>query len=303
MSSNRGSGPFAPARASPQRLKVFVYGDTGAGKTSLALQFPSPAVLDLEAGTVPYRVEGAFDVLDATTADEAIAAIDWLRTQRHEYRTLVLDPITVFWDALQKKWSDIFLDRKEGGKGHRHEFYELQLNDWSTIKADLKSFLRRLLSLDLNLVVTARQKPQYADGGSMRKIGETFDGERSFPYLFDVVLHLHHEGEVFRAVVLKDRGNRLRSVELAGRSPGEIYEQIRELVGAEDLDRAPVEADLVDAETASRIRSIAQSLGATDEQIDRRCEDYGARSVGELSAESAAKILESLEEATGGAAG
>ena len=34
----------------------------------------------------------------------------------------------------------------------------------------------------MNVIITARQKTQYADSGFMRAIGETFDGEKSLPY-------------------------------------------------------------------------------------------------------------------------
>ena len=75
----------------------------------------------------------------------------------------------------------------------RHEFYDFQPKDWMTIKAESKELIRRLIALDMNVIVTARQKVQYADGGFMRAIGETFDGEKSLPYLFDVVVRLYRD--------------------------------------------------------------------------------------------------------------
>ena len=48
------TGPFQPAASSDRRLKLLLWGDSGVGKTTLALQFPHPAVIDLEGGTEHY---------------------------------------------------------------------------------------------------------------------------------------------------------------------------------------------------------------------------------------------------------
>ena len=154
------AAPFAKAGSRDKRLKVFVWGDSGAGKTTLALQFLKPVVIDLEGGTDLYGDAFRFDVLRASTADEVMTAVDWLLGHEHEFRTLVIDPITVYWDALQKKWSDVFLRRNKGSKGYKFEFYDLQPRDWMTIKAEFKELIRKLIALDMDVVVTARQKVQ-----------------------------------------------------------------------------------------------------------------------------------------------
>jgi GTPase SAR1 family protein len=40
--------PFQQAAATERRLKLFLWGDSGVGKKTLALRFPQPAVIDLE---------------------------------------------------------------------------------------------------------------------------------------------------------------------------------------------------------------------------------------------------------------
>ena len=95
-------------------------------------------------------------------------AVQWLLTNAHSYRTLIIDPITIYWDALQKKWSDIFLKRNKGSKGYRFEFYDLQPRDWMTIKAEFKELIRKLIALDMNVIVTARQKVQYAKDSALK---------------------------------------------------------------------------------------------------------------------------------------
>ncbi len=54
MATNGGweptSDPFRPATTTNRRLKLFLWGDSGVGKTTLALRFPHPTIVDLEGG-------------------------------------------------------------------------------------------------------------------------------------------------------------------------------------------------------------------------------------------------------------
>jgi len=202
--------PFEKAMLRDKRLKLFLWGDSGVGKTTLALQFPEPVVIDLEGGTDLYGNRFEFDVLKTSTADDAMDAVCWLMNHDHEYRSLIIDPVTIYWDALQRKWSEIFLRRNKNSKGFRFEYYDFQPKDWMAIKAEFKEFIRNLISLDMNVIVTARQKVQYADGAYMKAIGQTFDGEKSLPYLFDTIVRLYRDqAGRYMGECLKDRSNKL----------------------------------------------------------------------------------------------
>jgi hypothetical protein len=202
--------PFQTARVQRKRLKLFLWGDTGAGKTTKGLEFPKPVVIDLEGGTDLYGERFDFAVLRTTSCEEVNRAVDWLAANKHPYESLLLDPITVYWEALQRKWSDIFLRRNRGSKGHRQEFYDFQPKDWMAIKADWRELLRKLIALDMHVIVTARAKAQYADTGFMRAIGTTFDSEKTLPYVFDIVLHQYRDSDGrFLAEVVKDRTGQL----------------------------------------------------------------------------------------------
>lgn len=282
--------PFEKAETRDKRLKLLLWGDSGSGKTTLALQFPRPAVIDLEGGTDLYGGLYNFEVLRASTADEVMQAIDWLRTHPHPYRTLVIDPITIYWDALQRKWSDIFLRRNKGSKHHKYEFYDLQPRDWMTVKAEFKDLLRKLIALDMNVVVTARQKVQYADGALMRAIGETFDGEKSLPYVFDTILRLHRdEGGRFLAECLKDRSRRMPagSFEIS-------YPRIEELLGRDSLTREAVQLPGASDSQVQTIKDHLAALAMSPYEIEQGLARYGVTRVEDLTEESAATILSNL---------
>lgn len=285
--------PFRKAEKIDKRLKVFLWGPSGAGKTVLALHFPKPAVIDLERGTECYGDQFKFEVLPVTTADELEASIDWLLVHPHDYRTLVIDPITVYWEALQKKWSDIFLRRNKGGKGFKFEFYDTQPRDWNTIKAELKETIRKLLALDMNVIVTARSKVLYEEGAFMKSIGETFDGEKSLPYLFDVVLRQWQspDGKFF-AETIKDRTNKLP------KGQWEInYEIFEKAFGARSIARKAAPVRLASQAQKDRILELAKEFRISEERLTERLQTYGAENLDELTKTNADVILEKLEAA------
>jgi hypothetical protein len=293
--------PFQKARSLEKRLKLFLWGDSGVGKTTLSLQFPKPVVIDLEGGADLYGETFDFDVLRASTADEVMEAVEWLLTRPHAYRTLVIDPITVYWDALQKKWSDVFLRRNKGSKGYKFEFYDLQPRDWMTVKAEFKDLIRKLIALDMNVIVTARQKVQYADGAFMKAIGETFDGEKSLPYLFDTIVRLYRDEKGrFLGECLKDRSNKLPA------GAFEVsYARFEELFGKKALARKARPTAFATDEQKRQIRDSIARFGLSPEQVTKRLAAYGAESLDDLTEENARVIIgkfESALAAKGGAA-
>lgn len=287
------ASPFQKASTMEKRLKLFLWGDTGVKKTILSLQFPKPVVIDLEGGCDLYRDAFKFDVLKATTADQVSEAVDWLLTQKHDYRTLVIDPITVYWDALQKKWSDIFLKRNKSSKGYRFEFYDLQPKDWMTIKAEFKDLIRRLVALDMNVILTARQKTQYKEGSLMVATGETFDGEKGLPYLFDIVVHLYiDEKGRFMGTCLKDRSNKLPKEPFENK-----YELFESIFGKQNLARKSNPITLASDDQKAKIQTHIETLGMPPEQVTERLAAYGAESIDDLTAKNADVILQKLEAA------
>ena len=287
------ASPFHQATSLSKRLKLFLWGDSGVGKTTLSLQFPAPVLIDLEGGADPYGGTFDFHVLRASTADEVAGAVRWLLANEHPYRTLIIDPITVYWDALQKKWSDIFLRRNKGSKGHRFEFYDLQPRDWMTIKSEFKELIRLLIALDMNVIVTARQKVQYADGGFMKVIGETFDGEKSLPYLFDTIVRLSRDAQGrFLGECLKDRTNRL---------PAEPFESsyavFEQAFSAETLSREAHPITSVTVEQLEQLRTCIDALGLAPAHVTKRLATYGATRLDDLTADTARTILTKLETA------
>jgi len=284
------TSPFVKPEKTTKRLKLFLWGDTGSGKTTSALRFPDPAVIDLEGGTDHYSEDFKFHRFRTTDADEARQAIEFLLTEDHEFRTLVIDPITVLWDALQRKWNEIFLLRNKSKKGFRHEWYDLDFKDWGTIKSDLKDLLRKILALDMNVICTARQKLVYSENGGHKDPVETFDGEKSLPYLFDTILHLFRKDDgSYWARNVKDRTHCLPE----GVFPMD-YATFEQAFGAKPMRRKCAPVRQASLEQQAKIHELADAAGIDKATFQARLESYGASTVDELTEVNAEAIIGKL---------
>ena len=266
--------PFREATKMRKRLKIMLWGATGVGKTTLALRFPQPVVVDMEGGTDLYGEAFSFHVIQAATADAAENAIKWLHAHDHLYETVVVDPVTIYWAALQDRWAGRFLaGRDPKSKGHQGDYYELQPSDWRMVKNEYKAFMRDLNELDMHTIVTAHEKTLYKGEGQnfMEKLGETFDGEKGTEYLFDVVLRLYiGPGGGRMARTIKDRSNTLptRDWKLDFNVLRPLLEGPATAGSGENVRLPSEKTPCVSAKLVERIIAQFNLLGVTKEQLE-----------------------------------
>ena len=221
---------FQKADVKAKRLKMYVYGTSGMGKTIISLHFPNPAVIDSEKGTDFYGEQ--FDFYRLQTSDHRAVghAIDELLADPQNFKTFVIDPFTSIDESIVSSQ----LKRMRVKKADPN--YSLQPLDYKSIKEERKNLISKLLSLDMNIILTARSKPQYSDeeGEFMKVIGNMADGPKELPYLFDVVLELTIVDNVRTARVIKDRTNKLpQTFEFS-------YPSFVKYIGLEGLEREAV---------------------------------------------------------------
>jgi len=226
--------PFQAAEEIPMRLKLFLYGPWGGGKTTMSLKFPGVALIDMERGADHYAKDFKFKRLPVNSLKEINAAVRWLLTSDHEYRTLVLDPLTIYWDALQTKWADYFGRVKSRGNQEAAEIYTFEPKDYKPMKDEFKEFLRLLGALDMNVICTAHEADKYSEAKFMEKEGKRPDCEKSAPHFFDTVGRIYVDGSGRRMIRLdKDRTNRFK----VGQDFPAEYSVFEQLLGSDDLTK------------------------------------------------------------------
>ena len=239
----------------PRRLKLLLYGPAGVGKTVAACQMPRPYILDAERGTDHYGEmieESAGAVFQTTEMAEVIREVRSLTTEEHQFRTLVLDPVTpVYQDLLDES------EKRVGTEWGRH---------YGEANKAMKRLANLVMALDMNVIVTAHAKALYSDG--MKALGQTFDGWKRLDYLFDLVLELERRGKKRVGKVVKTR--------IAAFPDGDVFEwsygAIADRYGRDVLEREAATTTLATEEHIARFDALVTQLSPVEKQrlgIDR----------------------------------
>ena len=123
--------------------RIIIYGDHKVGKSSFGASCPSPVFIQTEDGLESLSVD-AFPL--CRTFADVIAQLDFLATQPHNHKTLVLDSL----DWLEKIiWSDICKQNgwNQIGEGAYGAGYKLAINYWREIinKLDALNRSRKMI--------------------------------------------------------------------------------------------------------------------------------------------------------------
>jgi len=239
-----------------KRLKLFMFGPAGVGKTTAAIQFPNSYIIDCERGAENYDkliTNSGSSVFQTNDINEVVAEVKSLLTQKHDFRTLVIDPITPVYNDLLEK-----CELKVGTDFGRH---------YGEANKHMKRLANLILALDMNVIVTAHAKTEYGD--NLRKLGYTFDGWRQLDYLFDLVVELGKKGRKRFGKVVKTRIDTFPDEEVFEWS----YDAIKQRYDAHTLEK---EAEAVQLASEPQLRELKELLsvvrlpeGTTDKWLSK----------------------------------
>lgn len=294
MGRLRGVKPEAVEK----RLKGFWFGDAGSRKTSVAIQFPGCYLIDTEKGAtndqyVETLKKGGGVYFGTTDLDEIIAEVSALLTEKHPYRTLTIDPITVpYQEACDKaarelaaKSSDPSSDGTEFG---RHK---------AVADRKMKRLCGLLLRLDMNVILTSHAKVKWEKSGEgFRDAGKTFDAYGKLDYLFDLVLETELRGTEAWAKVRKSRilaFPMLESFQLS-------YDTIADRYGRAVLERGAEPVKLASPEQVARLTQLVETVRINPEKeneeiVAKWLDAADATSFGELPEDVISKCIAMVE--------
>lgn len=275
-----------------KRLKLFLYGKAGIGKTVAALQFPNAYIIDCEKGTDFYAKtinQSNSVVLQTLLPDEIKAELKELLTTNHPYRTLIIDPITQIYNAVQDKWTKIF--ERYAKEGKDRDVQDFGMRYWGKVKGEFKSIQRMLLALDMNVIVTAHQKDVY--GTNFSKIGTTFDSMRGDDYLFDLIFQIVKKGKDRIAITIKERANIGE-----GKFPEEFewsYQNFLKFYGKEIIEKESTPVVMAGKETIDRVRNMVNMMKIEDSIIVKWFQKADVQDWAEMSQDQISKCEAFLE--------
>ncbi len=226
-----------------KRLKMFMFGPAGVGKTTAAIQFPNCYIIDAEKGAENYSkliTDSGSQVYQTTAMDEVIQEVRALLAEKHEFRTLVIDPITPLFNDLLDRSAE-----KVGEEFGRH---------YGAANKTMKRFANLIMSLDMNVIITAHAKKEY--GQNLAVLGQTFDGWKQLDYWFDLVLELSKAGKKRYGKVVKTRIESFPDDDRFEWSYAEIKKRYESFSGEGVLDRAATCIQLADREQINKVKQL-----------------------------------------------
>jgi hypothetical protein len=211
-----------------QRVKALIYGESGAGKTSLAATLGKETlVISGESGLLCIR-DAELDFVDLSRDDKGEVIQDQLgrlRVLSEVFKELHDN------DELKKKYKNVFVDGITEIGELMVESLALQFPDrkdsfpmWGEYSKRMRSVIKNFRDLPYNVFMTAVAEPD-VDENKRRYMGFQVAGSigRKMPQYFDEVFFLYVDSEGKRslvtnktdALVCKDRSNKLAPIEEA----------------------------------------------------------------------------------------
>ncbi len=274
-----------------KRLKLFEFGNAGVGKTFAAIQFPRPYLIDTERGAENEQYVTALEAAGGayyftTDLEEIIKEVRALLTEKHEYRTLVIDPLTIPYNNACENAARSLANPAKGIDGTEFGRHKALADRRVKVLCEL------LLQLDMNVIITSHAKIKWEKvGDDFKQTGTTFDCYGKLEYLFDLVIEVQKRGMERVGIVRKTR--------VASFPEGEVfpfnYAKVADMYGREVLERQAVQVELASAEQVARLTQLVEALHIPNEDVEKWMDKANAESFAEFPATVAATAITNLE--------
>jgi hypothetical protein len=271
---------FKKPEIKQQRLKAMFYGEMGTGKSTCACQFPFTAYIDTEDTASKKKYAKAISdnqgqVLATGDFDEILSQVKELMSTKHDFKTLVIDSLTIPYDNLQAD-----CERVVGNEFGRHV---------TAANKKMKLLVNLLLRIDMNVIVTCQAKKEY--GNNMSVVGQTYSCYNRLGYMFDLVFETQVRGDKFFAVTKKSRIDEFPMNE----SFVFNYDEVIKRYGAEIIDKAVVTQELASKKQVDEVLRLIDLFKIPEETYTKWTEKHNAESFEELSSDVIEKIIEHLK--------
>ena len=267
---------------------MIIFGPSGVGKTWFGLSFPNPYYVDTEGGAdlKHYQARlkeagGAYMGPSDGTLDfqTVLSEIQTLATEKHSYKTLIIDSITKLYQTAISNEAEKLGDKDAFGAS----------------KKPAIAYMRRLVAwidrLNMNVVLIAHEASEWGlVNGQRSEIGKAPDVWDKLIYEIDLGLHCQKRGPQRIAVVRKSR--------LTGFPEGESfnldYADFAARYGKDFIEAEAKPIVLITADQAEQIEKLLDAVKVDPDFMDKCLKKAGADSISELNSNQATAIIAAL---------
>ncbi len=267
---------------------MILFGPSGVGKTWMGLSFPKPYYIDTEGGAdlLHYQARlkaagGAYMGPSDGTLDfqTVLSEIETLATEKHGYKTLIIDSITKLYQTA--------ISNEAGKLGDKDAF--------GASKKPAIAYMRRMVAwidrLDMNVILIAHEASEWGLVNNQRsEIGKAPDVWDKLIYEIDLGLHCQKRGPKRVAIVRKSR--------LTGFPEGEAfdldYADFAARYGKDFIEADAKPITLATAEQIAQINGLLETVKVDPDFMEKCLKKAGADAVSELNESQATAIIAAL---------
>lgn len=279
-----------PETVEPGKTKAMIFGASGVGKTWFVLSFPKPFVIDCEGGADLRQYQERLKQAGGLYLGQEDGALDFttvlgqmqaLATEKHEYKTLVIDSVTKLYQTAIANEAERLGDKDAFGAS----------------KKPAIAWMRRLVNwtvkLDMNVWFVAHDIAEWGvdqKTGQRTEIGREPDVWNKLIFELDLTLQAVKRGPARFAIVRKSRLLGFPDADQLDLS----YEAFVERYG-KNLVESPVKQ--ITLATPTQLAEITRLLGVvkvTEEDIEKVKTKCAVETWAEMSTEQADRAIKWL---------
>lgn len=274
-----------PKAAEPSKPKILIFGKPGVKKTWISLDFPRCYYIDTEGGA---NLEAYTDKLkksggvyfgpDQGSQDfgNIIEEVKTLATEKHEFRTLVIDSKSKLFNIEIAKEMERLGDKDAFGASKKPAVgYTRRLVNW-------------LDKLDMTVILICHERPLWAND---KQIGVTYDGYDKLEYELHLCLHIVKQGDSSKAYIKKSRLPGF----LDAASFDWSYEEFARRYGKEVIEAEAKPILLATPEQMAEVKRLLEIVRLSDTDKQDKWINENQLTLAEIESEKMDKILNHLK--------
>jgi phage nucleotide-binding protein len=311
--------PVKKAAKRKKALKILIYGSSGVGKTHFALHATpgKTLVFDMEGGTDLFEGRVDFDYwtddqgYKTQSYKELRKCVDFLRSSGgKDYKTIVIDPITIIWTMLQQERQDYKENRVKKQKTNETDLETFTTRDWNIVKKMHKSVIDELSALPQNVILIAREKPvvEMKNGEPVSTGDFTYEGEKNAIYAVDFALRLVVDKKTKKRYIQvdKDRSGQYETGDKIDDPTFALFNDIiNGMVGADEnkgiktdtehlFDDSIPEPHPMNQEEKAKVEELAKQSNLTPEHLNNICKNNFNRPFAQITSQQARALISTL---------
>ncbi len=265
--------------------KFMLSGESGTGKTTFALEFPKPILVDSEKGATRIQYQSKLKKSGgmyfgqeegSQNFTEVIKLVKDLSTENHDYKTLIIDSFSYLY--MLEAASAEALGGSEFGR------------DKKMANIPTRQLITALEHCDMNVILICHSKVKWEKKGKdIIESGTTFDGFDKLEYILDLWCEILRGGKTF--VVKKSR---IESFQPLSSHPLS-YDKFAELYGKDVIEKDPTPVVLANSAQLIQMGKLIETLNISQEQQAKVLDKFGVDSFAELTEDQIQKCIEPLQ--------